>query len=327
VTTQQNKRGDSEGYRIPLSPRVSVFAVCLVLAGAFWLLHTLSKEYTIRVHVPVVYNNLPGSSLLPQDLPDSVDADIKASGFTLMILNMSGNTSAVEMDLSRARSVGNGEYALTTNERQHFLQSAIGKDIRVMKIYPDTIFVGFEGKMEKRVRVIPRVTVNCAPGYRLGDSVKITPEFVMLRGPEPLLAKINSVETETRIFDDVSSSIETELKVVLPEGNAQLSVQPAMVRMNVLVGQYTEGRFTIPLNVINVPSSVDLKTFPDKVDVVFQVPVEDYASIKPEMFRAVADYRKVQSGTQSLPVEIVRQPAIIRNLKTEPARVDYIIRK
>lgn len=312
---------------MPWSPRVSAFLGCLVLAGAFWFIHVLSLEYTTNVKVAVSYVNLPSGRLMPGNLPDSIEAKITASGFSLLTLDWLTGNETVELDLSRARSVGGGEYAIVTNAQKYVLTTAMGKVITVDKIIPDTVIIAFEGRMEKSVPVRVHAVVNCAPSYRIGDSLKATPDVVTISGPAALLERISFVETEFKEYDDVTTSIDEDVKLVLPEGVTQLSVQPSTVHVHATIGKYTEGRFTIPLNTINVPPNADLKTFPDKVDVIFQVPVEDYASIKPEMFRAVADYRKVQGGSQSLEVEIVKQPAVIRQLKTEPARVDFIIRK
>jgi hypothetical protein len=300
--------------------------VCLLLAGGFWFIHALSKTYEELVKVKVEYINLPAERMMPKDLPDSVIAKVEASGFSLLTL-WSGGADAVQLDLSRARSIGGGEYALVTNWKPYVLRSGVGKEIKVLRILPDTVVISFEGKAEKQVPVRSRVTINCAPMFRLGDSITITPAYVTISGPEALLERISSVETEAKVYDDVMADIDEDVKLVLPSGVTQVSVQPSVVKLHAAVGKYTEGRFTIPLNTINVPPNVDLKTFPDKVDVIFQVPVEDFAAVKPEMFRAVADYRKVQGGSQSLEVEVVRAPIVIRQLKIEPARVDFIIRK
>lgn len=327
MSAQNLKRGESQGRKSPWSPRVSAFLVCMVLAGMFWLLHALSSEYTMPVKVPVQFTNLPAGRLMPGNLPDSIKIDVKASGFSLLMMMWSPGDEGIQLDLSRARSVGGGEYALATNYQQYYLHYGVGKDIRVVKLYPDTIVLGFEGKSEKTVPVKPNVRVNCAAMYRMGDSANVFPQYVTISGPEALLEKISYVQTEQRTYDDVSENISEDIKLVLPEGITQVSVQPSIVKLSVVVGKYTEGRFTIPLNTINSPSNATLITFPDKVDVIFQVPVEEYATIKPDMFRAVADYRKAQQGAQRIEVEIVKQPLYIRNLKTEPANVDFIIRK
>jgi hypothetical protein len=327
VSSQNTKRGESGTRQVPWSPRVSAFLVCLLLAGGFWFIHALSQPYDELVKVKVEYVNLPVERMMPKDLPDSLNAKIQASGFSLLTFLWSSEYDPIQLDLSRARSIGGGEYALVTNWKTYSVQSGMGKEIKIVRLYPDTVVISFEGKMEKQVPVRAKAIINCAPMYRIGDSVTVSPQYVTLSGPEALLERISYVETEQHTYDDVTTNIDEDVKLVLPEGVTQVSVQPSVVKLHATIGKYTEGRFTIALNTINVPPNVDLKTFPDKVDVIFQVPVEDFAAIKPEMFRAVADYRKVQSGSQSLEVEVVRAPIVIRQLKTEPARVDFIIRK
>lgn len=335
MSSQSTKRGDSrsmpsgrQARKMPWSPRVSAFLVCLLLAGAFWFIHVLSEEYTDqKVKVPVSFVNLPAGRLMPGNLPDSLEVKVTASGFSLLTLEWMTLDRPLELDLSRARSIGGGNYAIVTNSQKYSLLTGMGKEIQVNKVLPDTVIIAFEGKMEKSVPVRPRVTISTAPSYRIGDSLRPSPEFVTISGPEALLDKISFIETEAREYIDVSANIDEDVRLVLPEGITQVSVQPAIVHLHAGIGKYTEGRFTIPLNTMNVPPNVDLKTFPDKVDVIFQVPVEDFATLKPEMFRAVADYRKVQPGSQSLLVEIVKAPIIVRQLRAEPTTVDFIIRK
>lgn len=316
-----------QARKMPWSPRVSAFLLCVLLAGAFWFMHALSQEYTTTIKVPVTYVNLPSGRLMPGNLPDSIEARLTASGFSLLTLNWMVPDKTIELDLSRARSIGGGDYAIVTNAQKYFLTTGMGKVLRVERLLPDTVIIAFEGRMEKNVPVRPRAIINTAPSYRIGDSLRATPEFVTISGPEALLERISFVETQLVEFNEVAANIDQDVKLVLPEGVTQVSVQPSTVHLHATIGKYTEGRFTIPLNTINVPPNVNLITFPDKVDVIFQVPVEDFATIKPEMFRAVADYRKAQNGSQSLEVEIVRQPAVIRQLRTTPAVVDFIIRK
>jgi hypothetical protein len=70
-----------------------------------------------------------------------------------------------------------------------------------------------------------------------------------------------------------------------------------------------------------------LKTFPDKVDVIFQVPIGDFGAITMDMFRIVADYKKIDPKGNTIAVEFARQPLNVLNLHTVPQRVEFLIRK
>lgn len=310
-----------------LSRRFTSFAVCVLLAGLFWLLHALSKEYVITIRVPVAYTNLPEQRLVAVDLPDSVDAEVQGSGFTLFAYKWANAVGPLDLDARQARSLGGGDFALATYSHSDRLEGAIGHGLKVLRVMPDTIVLSFQGRAEKKIPVRPRASVQVAPLFRLGDSITTVPAFVTVSGAEALVKRISYIETEPKTYTGLDQSVNEPVKLVLPADLTQLTVAPEQVNLVIPVGRYTEGRFSIPVEPVNVPPNVVLKTFPDKVDVVFQVPIEDYNSINASMFRVVADYSKTDPSGKTMSVEIVRQPLNIRNLRLEPGRVEFLIRK
>lgn len=316
------------GRKTPfLNRRVSSFVVCILLAALFWLLNALSKEYTITLRMPVKYLNLPEKRLVAVDLPDSVNVKVIGSGFTLLSYKWASSIDPIELDASHARNLGGGDFALATHSRSDVLSGTLGHGLQIVSILPDTIVMSFEGRSEKRVPVRPRVTVQCAPSFRLGDSITTNPRTVVVSGAEALVKRIAYVETESKIYNGLDKPVNEMVKLVLPGDLSQVTILPAQVNLNVPVGKYTEIRFSIPVEPINVPANVVVKTFPDKVDVVFLVAVEDVAAIHEDMFRVVIDYSKVDPKSNTLQCQFVKQPVNIKNLRTDPQRVEYLIRK
>lgn len=301
--------------------------VCLFLASVFWLFHQLSREYDITIRIPVAYTNLPGNGLVPLDLPDSVDAKVSASGFTLFAYQWTNAETPLSLDVRQARSIGGGDYALATYSQTERLNGLIGHGLRIIQVMPDTIVLSFSGSVEKVVPVRPKAEVNCAPAFRMGDTIRTIPATVTIVGAEALISKIEFVETEPKTFNNLDHSVNEPVSLVLPENLKQVLIKPGEVNLIIPVGQYTEKRISIPVEPVNVPANAVLKTFPDKVDVIFQIPFEDYNKINPDMFRVIADYSKTDPKSSSIQVEIVRQPLNIRNLRIEPQRVEYLIRK
>jgi hypothetical protein len=321
------ERGGLEKKTPFLSRRVSSYVVCLLLAGLFWLLHSLSKEYIINIRVPVSYTHLPEQKLIAVDLPDSVDAEVIGSGFTILAYQWTHPFSPMDLDARQARSLGSGDFALATYSHSERLEGAIGHGLKILRVMPDTIVLSFEGRAEKRIPVRPKVTVKCAPMYRLGDSIKTIPAYVMVSGAEALVKRISYIETEPKNYQGLNKAVNEPVNLVLPPDLRQLTVSLPKVNLIVPVGQYTEKKFSIPVETINVPPNVVLKTFPDKVDVIFQVPVENFAAITADMFRVVADYSKIDPKANTIAVEFVRQPLNVLNLHTQPQRVEFLIRK
>ena len=318
----------AQGIKTPFrNRRFMTFVVCLLLSAVFWVLHALSKEYELNLRVPVTYTHLPDRGLVAVDLPDSIDARVSGSGFILLAYQWTQSTTPVELDVRQAKALGNGDYALSTWIHPERLEGTIGRGLHVERLLTDTLILNFAGRVEKKVPVRPKVTVKCAPGYRLGDSITTSPSMVTVSGAEALLKRVSFVETEQKNYTKLDHSLNEPVKLVLPQGVSQVEIDPATARLVVAVGQYTESRLSIPVEVINVPANLVLKTIPDKVDVTFQVPVENFNAIHGDMFRIIADYSKADQQTGDIPLEIVRQPLNIRNLKLAQPRVQYIIRK
>jgi hypothetical protein len=321
------ERGALEKKTPFLSRRVSAYVVCLLVAGLFWLLHSLSKEYIITIRVPVSYSHLPEQKMIAVDLPDSVDAEVIGSGFTILAFQLTSASTPLDLDARQSRSLGNGDFAMATYSHSERIEGAVGNGLKILRVMPDTIVLSFEGRAEKRVPVRPRVTVKCAPMFRLGDTIKTIPAYVMVSGAEALVKRINYVETEPKNYTGLNKAVNETVNLVLPQELQQLSLSISKVNLVVPVGQYTEKKFSIPVEPINVPPNVILKTFPDKVDVIFQVPIGEFSAITMDMFRVVADYSKIDPKGNTIAIEIVRQPLNVLNLHVQPQRVEFLIRK
>lgn len=324
---ESHERGALEKKTPFLSRRVSSYVICLLVAGLFWLLHSLSKEYIITIRMPVSYSHLPDQKMIAVDLPDSVDAEVIGSGFTILAYQLTKSNPPLDLDARQTRSLGNGDFAMATYSHSERIEGAIGHGLKILRVMPDTIVLSFEGRAEKRIPVRPRVTVKCAPMFRLGDSIKTVPAYVVVSGAEALVKRVNYIETEQKIYTGLDKSVNEPVNLVLPPDLQQLTVSIPKVNLSIPVGQYTEKKFSIPVEPVNVPPNVVLKTFPDKVDVIFQVPIEHFSSITPDMFRIVADYSKIDPKGNTIPIEFVRQPLNVLNLHAQPQRVEFLIRK
>ncbi|HEU4719088.1 MAG TPA: hypothetical protein VFU15_14690 [Bacteroidia bacterium] len=298
-----------------------------MLATGFWFLHALSKEYVITVRIPVAYSHLPEKGLVAVDLPDSVDAEVSGSGFSLFAYQWLSGTEPLPLDFRQSRSVGGGNFALATLQHPDRVEGVVGHGLKVLSVMPDTIILNFAGRVEKKVPVRPMVTVQCAPLCRMGDSIRTYPQFVTISGAEALVDRVSYLETETKTYRNVDKAVNEAIGLKIPPDLSQLIVAPSQVNLVIPVGKYTEKRVSVPVETINVPANSMVKTFPDKVDIVFEVPVGDYQNVSASMFRVVADYSKAKPGDKYLQLEIVRRPLNILNPRIEPQKVDYLIRK
>lgn len=106
-----------------------------------------------------------------------------------------------------------------------------------------------------------------------------------------------------------------------------LELAPSSVRVELKVTKHTEGSIELPIEFINIPSHMSIKTFPDRVTVRYNIALEDYEKIKPTDFKAVVDYSEATKEKNKLKVKLVKIPAKINSPKISPEKVEFIIRK
>lgn len=79
-----------------------------------------------------------------------------------------------------------------------------GADVQVSEIRPSVVTIQLDSVASKEVPIVPRFTVAPESGQIIEGGLQITPSVARLVGPDPLLARIESVATLPTAFDAVS---------------------------------------------------------------------------------------------------------------------------
>lgn len=289
---------------------------------------SLSKEYSISVSFPVKYTNLPNDKLIVNQLPEIIDIEIKASGFNLLIYKLKQHRETVMMDINDAKpSRSKNNYFINCNDRLDKITSQFSSAIKVVHIKPDTVFINYNKKITKTVPVKMNVNLEFAEQYQQSDSIQIEPKFVDVMGTEEVLSKISLVETAIYNLKNIEKPILMDLKLVKSPAMKQVEFSKSAVKMKVNVTKFTEAVVELPVEVENLPNGLNLKTFPDKITVKYQVAFDDYGKIAPSDFKIAVDYSKIEQGSNKLKVQIVKSPLKVRAIKLSNEKVEYIIRK
>ncbi len=289
---------------------------------------SLSKEYAIVVSFPVKYTNLPADKLIVNQLPEIIDIEIRSSGFNLLIYKLKQHRETVFIDINDAKvSSTKNNYFISCNNHLDKITSQFSNAIKVVRIKPDTVFINYNKKISKTVPVKVNVNLEFAEQYQQSDSIQIEPKFVDVLGTDEVLSKISFVETAIYNLKNQEKTILMDLKLVKSAAMKQVEFSQNTVKMKVNVTKFTEAVLELPVNVENLPNGLNLKTFPDKITVKYQVAFNDYGKISPSDFKIAVDYSKIEQGSNKLKVQIVKFPTNVRSVKLSNERVEYIIRK
>ncbi|MGB3947296.1 MAG: CdaR family protein [Bacteroidia bacterium] len=311
-----------------LNRRVITFLFCVVISAFFWLMLSLAKDYTVEFRFPVSYTNLPTDKVIINTLPSSIDIEINASGFNILLYKLKHKKEVLSIDLRDIKPYSSrNRYYITTNSRIAKITNQLDNNIQVLKISPDTIHLNFNKKVSKKVPVKVNLTLDFNKHYQQADSIKVIPNFITISGAAEEIAKINRVETVSMSLKDVSDSLALDMDILKTGKLKLIDLSQPKVKVLVDATKFTEGSIELPVEVANLPHNYSLKIFPDKVTVKYNVAFKNYEKISQIQFKALVDYQKIEQGSTKLKVQLVKFPAEIRSVKLSPEKVEYIIRK
>lgn len=317
---------------IKIDQRLFIFLFFLLISTIFWFLNALSKDYTTEIQFPVEYSGLPEDKFLivNKELPEHLKLKIKAYGFTLLRYEMNIQAMPIEVNLSdyqlnQLPGDDTSAYFLPTSLLENSVNEQLSSGISVTGISPDTIIFRFNDIVEKRIPVHPDIEYSLQKQYMLKGEIAIYPDSITVSGPAEYVEKISRIKTMPYHFTDINSSVSK----MLPLLNVRnLTFAPNEVNVVIPVEEYTEQKIQVPLELRNVPDSLVLKPFPNRVNIAFLVGLSDYNRVSSDDFKVVIDYNEIAYNIgDKLKVHIMRSPTFIKSLQISPKHVEYIIEK
>jgi len=300
--------------------------VFLAISFLFWMLIKLSKEYTDVVQFNVDYINLPEGKILQEEPAKRLDVTVKTHGFNLIKYHI--NKRDVNVDLYSVKRKRGLVYYQLANELLPQFQQQVASDVEVLVVQPDTIYYQLGKSKTKKVRVIPDITIQYQSGYNLLGDLIVEPNIISISGPEVILDSIVEIKTDAISLSDVNTSIELEIPIITINNNTKVKYEVDKVMVTGEVEKFTEASLKLPFAIKNLPGGYNITTFPDVVEVIFQIGLSDYNKINKNDFRISCDYKRtVKDGLTYLIPEIVSKPSMISEVKIVPNQIEYLIKK
>jgi hypothetical protein len=307
-----------------------VFLFFLVLAFMFWYLNGLSKVVESQIRYPVRYINPPKDRVLLGSLPPRLDFYMKGPGYSLLKLKLSGSRAPVVVDMSKLNYMIIPEsrtynyYVLTSALRDGF-HKQLRADFEILRIKPDTLAFSFDLVRTKMVPVVPDVDVVTDKEFFVKGAITAMPDSVMISGPKPVIDTVSFIKTRNRRFNGVSQPLSRSIQLVT---SREYTLSEKRVTVNIDVEQYTEARLELPVKIINKPDSIEVRLFPDVVNVHLLVAISDYKGIFESNISALIDFANVNTeSSERLQVIIANVPAYANTVRYTPQEIDYIIEK
>ncbi len=305
--------------------KLHVFLLFLILAFGFWMLIKLSRTYTSTVSVNLNYTDLPNNKMLQSEPESTVKVTLRAVGFTLLKHKFS--KKKVEVSLKNSKRKKRSQYYLLSSNVLSSVNNSFSKS-EVISIEPDTLFFELGKSISKKVKVEPDLTIQYKSGYHLSGALEVEPEYITISGPQSVVDSVIYLTTKNLKITDVYDTIHKEIAVVSNSKTSKLTYSHATVTIKGKVEKFTERTIEVPIKVKNAPKSYTIKTFPDKVNVVFQIGLSDFNRIDENDFEVICDYGIIESdGIDYLIPKVVGKPSFVTGVKVVPNKVEFLLEK
>ncbi len=316
-----NRKTHKSKNKIP-----KAFIISLAFAFLFWSLIKLSKEYKTIISFTVDYINIPQDKLIQKTPLDKIEIQIKGTGFRLLTLNFKRKT--IHLDARNLRKKKQSEYYFLIKNQTRAIQNQITGNYVVDHILKDTIYLNLGTLISKKVPVINNLDFEYKLGFNLVNNIKLTPDSIVVFGPESQINSLKSMQLEDIILKDISKDIYKIATIKRPELLDKINYRTKKVTITGKVDRFTEGTIKLPFHIINLPDSISVNTFTKTIDAVYQVALSDFNKVDKNSFEITCDYK--HSSINNLNYLIPRvssKPDFVTSVKLIPNKIEFLIQK
>ncbi len=292
------------------------FLVFVVCAAVFWLILALNDSVQKSVAIRLRIENVPDSVTFINLPPERIHVMVRDQGLSLL---RNGILSDAEVSLNFKDYSSKGWFRIGETEMAAALKSVFGSSATLMSSSVDSLRCLYTTLPGKRVPIQASVDIQAASG-KVIRGIKLDPTHVTVFSTRDILDTITRVFTQkvTRRNLEESGRYTADLR-----GVSGVRIIPSKVSLEVSVEPLVRKESDVHIKVEHTPDNVDLLLFPQKVSVIYYVPMSRFSDT-PD-FEVWVDYREIASGKKSLPVHLGKLPADVYNADLKYPEVEYVV--
>jgi YbbR domain-containing protein len=315
-----------ERIKVGLGKRkVKVFLIFLALSALAWFVNNLSFTYVSEANFNLGYTNVPQDFRLSEVPKKTVKVTLRAVGF--QFLGFALRKQNVEIDLSKIKKKG-AKFYIAPNVYRRQIENQLTSSMEVLDMDRDTLFFDLTKVISKEVPVEARIKYTLDNNYALEDSIAITPKTIIVKGPKSEIDTIDVVQTTLLELGYLKNGFEQSLSLVKPSGLQHTSFSVQKVTVAADVYKFSEKVIKVPVTTINLPKDIEIRTFPEAIEVLCQGTIAVLKDLDSDAFVVEANYAQTKDAKQNmLPVSLKKYPTTLISATLLTDEVEFILRK
>jgi YbbR domain-containing protein len=290
--------------------------MAILLAAALWFTVAGQQNVERTITVPLDFRNPPADLEILGEKQDTVDVRVVGSSTVLSRLDP-GEVVAM-VDLTGARA-GSRLFHIRTEEVR------VPYGVTVLQVTPATIGLEFEKSARRRVRVVPAVEGEPAPGFVAG-TITTDPATVEVIGPESHLKSLTAATTEPISLTGQKSSVTDTVTIGVPDSAVRL-VESTSARVTIEITPAPVERVLndVPIRWRNLNEGLTARVKPLTTNVTVRGRRDALDAMRAETIDAFVDLAGLGPGQYNLRVQFDPTESF-GVAATEPAFVQVTIK-
>jgi hypothetical protein len=313
--------------RSPFHKRFLAFLFFVLLSAVFWFFRSLSNEYETEIQYPVRYVNIPENKVMLGTMPEKLTLMVNAKGRKLLLGKMKLNLIPIKFDVNSfiQHKPTSDSLFILTNSIKDILSEEL-ENMKIISISPDTLFFRFTPVIVRKVAIRPVFHDQqhlFAPQYMINGTVWTDPDSLIISGPKNLLAGISYIKTESLDITGISDTVTLSCTLEKLPG---ISYSQKKVRVTIPVDSYTQAEYFLPVVTMNLPDSLEIKTFPERIRVTFNITLHNYNKIESGQVTPHINYEEIlKSPSSRLRLFLPDTPHMVSAIMFSPEKVEYLL--
>ncbi len=301
-----------------------MFLMFLVCSGLIWFINNLSESYISNAKFKLEFINVPDSLLLIHVSKNQVNVKIQATGFQFLGFNI--KNKIVQIDLA-SPSKEKDTYFIAQNVYRKQIDNQLGS-MTLLEMDRDTLFLEFTEVGSKIVPVTSKININLSQNYFLDGALKIEPSTITVKGPISSIDSINRVNTVKIDFPEETLNFAHKVELYKSPELENIDYSSNTVFIYGKVARFSEKVIETPIEVINLPEGLEIRTFPEKASILCRAKIDDLKHMDASSFRVVADYNDIKDdASKVLSLKLLKKPENVHNTRLNENQVEYILKR
>lgn len=301
-----------------------MFSVFLLISASIWLLNALSKNYSTVIEYPLVYTDFPEDKVFVGEMPGNLNLQINSHGYALLRYKLFRKPVPISFKISAfnlSRGQDSSSAYILTRYLKDQIATQLPAELQLLEIKPDTLHFQFADLVTRMVKIKPDFIFTIDKQFTIKDKIELIPDSVEVSGPDLILDTLEYVYTERYDLGELTRDYSDKARL-----NKQPDLNYGLSRVNcsIELERFTVLQVTVPIDVLNLPDSILLQTFPPSIKLNCKVGLSKYESIEGYPFRAQVDYQEIEDGVTALNVSIQNMPLYLLGFEYYPKNVEFL---